>query len=351
MRHVLDNGICTTCQDEAQRARHVRTAAGVKKYGLPIGSVIGGGGALDAAPKAPVKAPARPARQTLKAQLVERLKGHLAGDAKGDPFEGFEREQLRRVARARGIELARGESRGSIAAKLKAHIKGDLMPADAGQPAKAVEKPAVAPIPNGRGGAVRPLRAAPGGYRDLSLKHLRDSDTEAAALHKRMQAGRPWTWEQREALVDYSGEAFRRMNGVLRGTATSTPEVRRLNDDAHAAMREIPENIVTHRGVTSHAFGFYGAPISDAQAAALVGRTFHDPAFTSTSINPRPSGSLLLRVSVPAGTRGAYITSISKNDDEFEMLLDRGTHYKITKFERDKYGALVLHVTVVGQDE
>lgn len=42
----------------------------------------------------------------------------------GDPFDGYDREQLRRVARARGIELQRGESRDSIAAKLLADLGG-----------------------------------------------------------------------------------------------------------------------------------------------------------------------------------------------------------------------------------
>src|SRR6266498_767554 len=67
--------------------------------------------------------------------MVDRLKdaiaSHLKGDGEGHPFDGFDREQLRRVAKARGIALKRGEDRDSIAKKLlddirKGHV-GDLV--------------------------------------------------------------------------------------------------------------------------------------------------------------------------------------------------------------------------------
>jgi hypothetical protein len=60
--------------------------------------------------------------------MVDRLKdaitGHQKGGGKGHPFEGFDREQLRRTARARGIELKRGEDRDSIAKKLLERLGG-----------------------------------------------------------------------------------------------------------------------------------------------------------------------------------------------------------------------------------
>jgi len=76
--------------------------------------------------------------------MVDRLKDAIdahakAGSAKGDPFKDFDREQLRRVAKARGIDLKRGESRDEIAKKLLEHLDGPPTPEAPAGP-KAVEK-------------------------------------------------------------------------------------------------------------------------------------------------------------------------------------------------------------------
>jgi hypothetical protein len=55
-------------------------------------------------------------------RLKDALTEHKKSGGKGDPFEGFDREQLRRAAVKQGIKLGRGESRDSIAKKLTGHI-------------------------------------------------------------------------------------------------------------------------------------------------------------------------------------------------------------------------------------
>lgn len=128
--HKVVDGICSTCgtDDEAVRAltealdevfrvRYVRTAAGAKRYGLPIGSPIGGDG----------PAAAKPAGGRLKDRLAAAIETHLQ-TGKGDPFDGYTREQLRRVARDRGIPLDRGEPRESIAAKLLGDVQQAATP-------------------------------------------------------------------------------------------------------------------------------------------------------------------------------------------------------------------------------
>lgn len=54
--------------------------------------------------------------------LKDAIRKHRADGRDGDPLGGFDREQLRRAAKARGITLARGEDRESIAAKLLADL-------------------------------------------------------------------------------------------------------------------------------------------------------------------------------------------------------------------------------------
>lgn len=66
---------------------------------------------------------------SLVEQFKTAIKKHAEGGGGGHPLDGFNREQLRRVAKARGIELKRGEDRDSIAAKLLGHL-GDGVPAE-----------------------------------------------------------------------------------------------------------------------------------------------------------------------------------------------------------------------------
>lgn len=126
--------------DEIYRTRHVRTAAGAKKYGLPIGSPIGGGHAKPHVPGTSAKS----GRTTLKDRLVTAINDHLSGKNDGDPLSGFDREQLRKVAKDRGIPLRRGEERDSIAKKLIDSLTGGEAPQEskpeAPKPAKKVTK-------------------------------------------------------------------------------------------------------------------------------------------------------------------------------------------------------------------
>ncbi|WP_344613341.1 hypothetical protein [Dactylosporangium salmoneum] len=78
--------------------------------------------------------------------MVDRIKDSISAHKRGEhpgkhPLDGYSREQLRRVARARGIDLKRGEDRDSIAQKLldDHHGAGKAKPKKA-HAAKAVAK-------------------------------------------------------------------------------------------------------------------------------------------------------------------------------------------------------------------
>lgn len=192
------------------------------------------------------------------------------------------------------------------------------------------------------GRTARPL-ASDGPYAALT-------PTQAEAMQRRMTAGQPWTSEQRAALTTYTGGRFRRINGALR-FGRANPNDLALAADMRAGMREIPQNITLNRIATGAAFGFpLSRTIPDSEMAGLVGRTFHDPGFTSATVNSR-RGFVRLSISVPAGTRGAYVESITRNKGETEMILDAGTRYRIDRVEKNREGDTVMHVTVVGQDD
>lgn len=90
-------------------------------------------------PRNPKGSPGGGKFKSIAQRITDAIEAHLKGDGNGDPFPGFDREQLRKVAKARGIELKRGESRDSIVKKLLADLKG-------GKP--EVHKPAVKKAPH-----------------------------------------------------------------------------------------------------------------------------------------------------------------------------------------------------------
>ena len=93
-----------------------------------------------------------------------------------------------------------------------------------------------------------------------------------------------------------------------------------------------------------------------------VGVVFSDPAYTSTSVDEvtarQFTRATAFKIHVPAGTPTLDIAAAMHDDKatardisskEGEVLLPRGTKFKITGFERDKSGLLkTVHVSVVG---
>lgn len=103
--------------------------------------------------------------------LVDRLKDaieeHRAGGGEGHPFDGFSREQLRRVAKTRGLDVGRGESRDDIAKKLLDHLDGPAAPAPVKEVKKAAPKVAKPEVSVPKVAAPAPAKARATG-RDLS---------------------------------------------------------------------------------------------------------------------------------------------------------------------------------------
>lgn len=209
------------------------------------------------------------------------------------------------------------------------------------------------------GPATLPKKAAPratvGGMRALASDgpFATLTPAEAEAMQRRMLAGKPWTARQRAELRRYTGDDYVGINGAAR-TGKGSDGDRAAVGVMREGMREIPEDITLTRNIQANTFGMKGLrggnELSDREAAQLtVGRAFHEPGFSSASVGSRGNG-LRLRISVPKGTRGAYVDSISQNKGETELVLDAGTHYRIDRVERHLLKGTIIHVTVVGQD-
>lgn len=123
--HVFEDGICISCADDEPDGPLDEQAQALLAAISELGPASR---AFNPAvhPRNPKGAAGGGRFRSNVDKLKDAIKAHKSGDGKGDPFEGFDREQLRRVAKARGIELKRGEGRDSIAAKLLDHLnEGD----------------------------------------------------------------------------------------------------------------------------------------------------------------------------------------------------------------------------------
>ena len=181
----------------------------------------------------------------------------------------------------------------------------------------------------------------------------------------------------------FSGDVM--MNNLLRSGSPRTYEqqvewknnlekTKKSIDDLTSVIdkNELRSTAVVFRGIRSYSGLSKVLGLNDQQAAdmqkllsdddfikSLVGQTFSDPAFTSTSIDkefPRKGGfsaACEMEVVCPAGTKGVYFGDQGRFTDEHEFLLQRGTQFVITsasvepKWNDEK--RLLLTVSVVDQ--
>ncbi|MET9774229.1 putative T7SS-secreted protein [Streptomyces sp. NPDC006367] len=168
--------------------------------------------------------------------------------------------------------------------------------------------------------------------------------------------------ESRQALRDYTGEppykgapgyaTYQEMNGFLRGEAElGTPEV--LDNirevDRALAGNPIPEDVMVVRG---SGVGHLDFELPE----DLVGRTITDPGYTSSSLGNHPVPSFegkdaILRLRVPEGTHAAWVEKVSDfGVTERELLLGRGTSYKVTRAFTDENGQIQIYGEVLPRD-
>ncbi|GAA3386787.1 hypothetical protein GCM10017752_00130 [Streptomyces roseoviridis] len=130
------------------------------------------------------------------------------------------------------------------------------------------------------------------------------------------------------------------MNGYLRGNGDlGTPDVLRNIDEVDRALagRPLPEDVMVVRGQGVSHFGVDNP-------GDLVGKTQTDPAYMSTSLGDHPVSAFkdkpgILHLRVPEGTDAIWMEKVSHfGMGERELLLGRGTSYKVTRAFEDENG-------------
>ncbi|WP_330345355.1 protein phosphatase [Streptomyces longwoodensis] len=144
--------------------------------------------------------------------------------------------------------------------------------------------------------------------------------------------------ESRDSLVTYTGNAYDDINSHLRfGTDVPDSIVHTIDEmDKVMGARPVPESIMVVRG-TGIDHLHLSSPLD------MEGRVFDDAAYTSTALGEGPpppfdQKPVYMHLRVPEGTPALWLDHLSKYPGERELLLARGTQYKVTRVFLDDAG-------------
>ena len=160
--------------------------------------------------------------------------------------------------------------------------------------------------------------------------NYRRFETEQEAENWEKQVTPDWlsrlTEAEKDAITKYSGTRYRAINEHLRGIRPD-PTQEPIIESISSAIRkfELKEDITVYRG--------WDIDIFNLPVDKLKGLTYRDPAFYSSSLLKEKaenfSKKFLAEVRVPAGTVGALIRHLSEFPHEYEVLIDKGTVFRI----------------------
>jgi len=142
--------------------------------------------------------------------------------------------------------------------------------------------------------------------------------------------------EAHNALHTYSDHYYTQINDPLREEVKLSDDMQHVVDNMDRVMgsRPVPENIMVVRGTD----------VSYLKLRSLLemqGNIYDDLGYTSTSLGKDPAFAFQpvhLHLRVPEGTPALWIDHISANKGERELLLARGTEYKVTRVFQDEAG-------------
>ena len=167
--------------------------------------------------------------------------------------------------------------------------------------------------------------------------------------------------DERKAVESYTGSGYRAMNSYLRhGNMGSgddpAMEEKILNAENGIAKFKLSENMTVYRKSSSALLADLGVYYSEfshnvegfvADMKARIGSIVRDKGFTSTSTRRSTwSGDVQYIIRVPKGTSCAYVEHISQHPSEREMILNRGTNFKVVS-ARVEHDVPVIELQVV----
>lgn len=153
--------------------------------------------------------------------------------------------------------------------------------------------------------------------------------------------------KEKEILNKYTTSYYMTVNGQLRGYTgvDSTNKIKQITDVLNKTSLVEDTKLYRKIGVdgfsdlTNVKINNVNSFSTDELRKMFVGKEYKDNAFISTSTVDRgfESGGIHMQLYAPKGTKGTYINEISEYKNiEYEMLLQRGTKFKIIDVVKDE---------------
>jgi len=144
------------------------------------------------------------------------------------------------------------------------------------------------------------------------------------------------------ALHYYTKSGYRRINEATRYNSTPDREVVdhiRAIDDAFDKVDPLDKELFVYRGVSSSTL-----------QKLQTGKVFQDDGFASTTLNPGVAlewKEVVMQIHVAKGQKVIPLEQITGSSSEYEMLLPRGTQYRVIGVEDQRIGGRNTRVVKV----
>lgn len=190
----------------------------------------------------------------------------------------------------------------------------------------------------------KPQKVHPTEFRTFSL-------SDALEMHAEMYADKPLNGNEISTIRDYMGSSDD-FNEPLRGESSLSGWKLNQIQTLQGAMRPTTRSLTVIRGTDGLGAAINTDTIKNLEdLKKFEGAVVGDPAFLSTSIDPAGAFSgknFKLIINVPKGTPASFLYAEGGGlfENEKEMLLAAGLHYKIDHVEQN-LGRYVLYMTVV----
>lgn len=341
---------------DAFKVRYVRTPAGAKRYGVPIGSPIpvgrkvkpktggNGGGGATPKPSTPNRMQLSPGEKATAARAFEGDNDHGASINQRGELEVTDKARAGRRLDAIAANPGTSDADRGRAEQLRRRI--DKLP-DEPSPRDDEAAPPVQPpepaAPDAPEPAAPPPADEPSAPQPDAVGSGRPSgditgDTLTEDYRNQVQLDDA----EKEALKSYTGGGYYGINTMLRGGSIEDAEnndpvqVQREIDSMNAVMSRYTTTgtITAHRSIYSDGSGT-GIPAGD-----VTGKVITSPGFVSTAVDePAPGfkhGQDHMEITIPPGMHGIDVGGSGAGafgDREREFILPHNTRFRVDSVE------------------